>query len=282
MIRVLITGANSYIGMHIEAHLQSRPDLFYVSTCDVRGDWNPDFTGYDAVVHVAGIAHQRETADNAALYYRVNRDLALEIAKAAKASGVSQFVFFSSMSVFGQSCGRIDRQTKATPTTHYGRSKLEAEIGLQAFASDDFQVAVLRPPMIYGANCKGNYPRLSKLARTLPAFPSIKNERSMLYIGTLAAFVQQLLLSGNGGIYHPQNKEYVSTDELVFQIASAHHKRIWQPKGFGWLLAALCADVGIIGKVFGSLTYDREMSQDFLDANEPTFAQTIYLTEVTS
>lgn len=280
MIRVLITGENSYIGTHIEAQLASEPACFQVSTRDMRDDWSRDFSDFDAVVHVAGIAHQKENEDNAQLYYEVNRDLAVQAAKAAKESGVSQFVFLSSMSVFGMTCGRITMDTKPAPTTHYGKSKLEAEEALQALADDGFHMAVLRPPMIYGANCKGNYPRLSRLAQRLPVFPSVSNERSMLYIGTLAVFISQLLKSGEGGCYHPQNNEYVSTDALVRQIAAVHHKRIWQPKGLGWLLAALCRYVGIAGKVFGTLTYDQAMSEAFRDRHELTFAQTIALTEV--
>ena len=281
MIRVLVTGAGSYIGTRLEAYLNEFPERFNVATLDMRGEWADEaFRCFDAVLHVAGIAHRRESAENAAEYFTVNRDLALAAARAAKARGVRQFVFFSSMSVYGVTCGRIAADTPARPEGSYGKSKLQAEEGLAALADEAFRVAILRPPMIYGPGCKGNYPRLSGLVGRLPVFPRVKNERSMLYIGCLCAVVRRLLESGEGGLFFPQNSEYVATDKLVRQIAVARGKRLWQPRGLGWLLSALAPRVGVIGKVFGTLTYDRAMSAAFADEPQPGFVETIRLTEV--
>lgn len=281
MTRVLITGAGSYIGMHIAAHLGAFPDQFEVRELDMHGEWRRDaLDGCDAVIHVAGVAHQRETESNARLYDQVNHELAAETAREARARGVRQFVFLSSMSVYGVSCGRITADTQPAPTTHYGRSKWEAEQELRRLEDENFHVAVLRPPMIYGRGCRGNYPRLSALAQSLPVFPYVKNERSMLYIGTLCAFIRRLLESGGGGLFFPQNREYVSTCDLVREIARCHGRRVLLARGFGWLLGALAPKIPLIGKVFGTLTYDRSMSETFADETEPPFAQTIRLTEV--
>src|SRR5690606_7124221 len=116
------------------------------------------------VIHVAGIAHVKETKENADLYYKVNRDLAFEVAKKAKNEGVKQFIFLSSMSVYGIETGIIKINTPTNPKTNYGRSKLEAEELISSIESDSFKVAILRPPMIYGKGCKGNYIRLANLA----------------------------------------------------------------------------------------------------------------------
>jgi UDP-glucose 4-epimerase len=137
------------------------------------------------------------------------------------------------MSVYGLTVGRIGADTRPAPATAYGRSKLAAETDLGALAGDDFRVAVLRPPMIYGPGCRGNYPRLSVLIQSLPLFPRVNNERSMLYVDTLCAFMEALLESGEGGLYFPQNREYVSTSELAEQIALAHGRRLWRPRGGG-------------------------------------------------
>lgn len=281
MTRVLITGAGSYIGMHIAAYLAQSSGNFEVRELDMHGEWNREaLNGSDAVIHVAGVAHQRETAQNADLYDQVNRALAVETAREAKARGVKQFVFFSSMSVYGVNTGHITADTPPAPTTCYGRSKWAAEQEIGKFEDDSFHVAVLRPPMIYGRGCRGNYPRLAALAQSTPLFPYVKNERSMLYTGTLCAFVKRLLESGEGGLFFPQNRGYVSTCELVSEVARCHGRRVHMVRGFGWLLSALAPRVPLIGKVFGSLTYDHAMSAAFAEEDEPSFAQTVRLTEV--
>lgn len=281
MKRILITGAGSYIGHQFALHLQENPGSFYVEEMDVRGDdWQQkSFFGYDIVMHVAGIAHQKETSKNQGQYCVINCDLTLAIAQKAKAEGIRQFVFLSTMSVYGMNIGHITKETQPAPSTAYGNSKLQAEKGLCALEDEEFRVAILRPPMVYGKGCRGNYQRLSAMVKKLPCFPRADNRRSMLYIGNLCMFLQKLAESGRGGLFFPQNKYYVSTDELARQIAMSHGKRLWQPAGFCWLFCLLAPRVGVVGKVFGSLTYDLSMSTDFLDFPQPSFEETIIATE---
>jgi len=281
MIRVLITGAGSYIGSHIAAHLSQYSDQFEVCELDVReGLPQQAFSGFDTLIHVAGIAHQKETPENRELYWAVNHRLAVDAARKAKMDGVKQFVFFSSMSVYGLTTGHITADTAMKPNTYYGQSKLAAEEGMKALADDHFRIATLRPPMIYGRGCRGNYPRLSALAKSMPLFPNVSNQRSMLYIGTLCTFIQKLVESGEGGLYFPQNRDYVNTTDMVRRIAVCHGKRLLCVPGIGWLLHMLEGRINVIGKVFGTLTYDQSMSTAFRDENEPPFADTIRLTEV--
>lgn len=278
MIDVLITGAGSYVGGRIAQYLPA--DRYTVRELDVRNGVDAAaFAGVNAVIHVAGIAHQKETPQNAALYQKVNCDLAVETAKLAKANGVKQFIFFSSMSVYGMTAGRITARTQPAPNTHYGRSKWAAEQALAALEDDEFSIAVLRPPMIYGPGCRGNYPRLASFALKLPFFPVVHNERSMLYIGTLCAFVEELLQSGRGGLYFPQNSEYVNTTCLAAAVARCHQKKLLLVPGFGWLIRLVQNRVGVISKVFGTLTYDKSMSQAFAQAGQMEFADTIRITE---
>ena len=178
MKKILITGANSYIGTRFSEYMKQWPEQYQVDTVRMMdGSWREmNFVGYDCVYHVAGIAHIRETKENAQLYYEIDRDLAVEVAKKAKAEGVSQFVFPSSMSVYGTSSGTITRDIRPTPKTNYGRSKLEAEYELNQLRAADFRVAVMRPPMVYGDGCKGNYQALVKLAKMLPVFPDFPNQ----------------------------------------------------------------------------------------------------------
>jgi len=278
MKQVLITGKDSYIGRNIAAFLPG--EQYAVRELDVRGGVDASaFSGQDAVIHVAGIAHRKETPENAPLYHKVNCELAVETAKIAKANGVKQFIFFSSMSVYGQTTGHITADTQPAPNTYYGKSKWEAEQQLAALADDQFRIAVLRPPMIYGKGCPGNYPRLAGLARKLPFFPKAANQRSMLYIGTLCAFVEKLLASGKDGLFFPQNREYVNTTALVKAVAACRGKKMLIIPGFGWLIRLAERRVGVVGKVFGSLTYDQAMSTAFAQAGQLDFEETIRRTE---
>lgn len=270
MKKILITGANSYIGMSLERYLAQWPQAYQVETLDmIPENWREkSFAGFDTVYHVAGIAHSDSGAispERARLYYRVNTDLTVETARKAKAEGVKQFIFMSSAIVYGDSApvGKekiITAQTIPTPANSYGDSKLQAEMGILPLQDETFRVVVLRPPMVYGPGSKGNYPILSKLARKLPFFPQVENCRSMIYIENLLEFVRLMIENEESGIFWPQNREYSNTSRLVKLIASAHGKRIMLIPGFTWALRLLAHLTGLVNKAFGSLCYDQSLS----------------------
>ncbi len=262
MKRILITGADSYIGTSFEKYMNCFSD-YIVDTVDMKNaDWKEtDFSQYDTVFHVAGIAHIKETRENAELYYMVNRDLAVETAQKAKTEGVKQFVFLSSMAVYGIDIGVITKETVPKPKSNYGKSKLQAESIIEKLNDENFKVCVLRPPMIYGKNCKGNYPTLSRLAQKLPFFPYVNNYRSMLYIESLCKFVYLMVKNNECGIYYPQNAEYSSTTEIVKKIAQVHGNKIVIVKGLGRVLKIMSHLTGLVNKAFGSLCYDMSISK---------------------
>lgn len=263
MKKILITGANSYIGKSLAKWLGNHSGNYNVNSISIRNDsWKEEeFSEYDVVFHTAGIAHIKETKHNVNLYYKVNRDLAYETAKKAKKDGVKHFIFLSSMSVYGIESGVIDKNSTLKPKSNYGRSKLQAEELIATLVDDTFKVAILRPPMIYGNGCKGNYSRLEKLALKVPVFPSIENKRSMIYIDNLCEYVKLLIDDYSSGLFFPQNKEYVCTSEMVKLIAEEHGKKIQMTKLFNPSLRILNRRVGIVNKVFGNLTYEKSMSQ---------------------
>lgn len=263
MKKILITGANSYIGTSFENYIKDNfSDDYAVDTVDmIDGSWREkDFSNYDCVFHVAGIAHQKETEENAPLYYKVNRDLAIDTAKKAKAEGVKQFIFLSSMSVYGTDTGTITKDTLPLPKSNYGKSKWEAEQGMKDLADDTFRICVLRPPMIYGKGCKGNFISLEKFALKLPIFPYVKNERSMLYIDNLSEFVRLLINNEDSGVFCPQNAEYTNTSAMVKKIAEINGKKIRLIHGFGWALRIMGCFTGMVNKAFGSLCYSLDLS----------------------
>ena len=279
MRKILITGAGSFIGTSFENYIKNHEKHaeYEISVMDtltgklVGGEsedtWN--FDGYDVVFHVAGIAHAdvgKVTEEGKELYRRVNTELAIETAKKAKAAGVKQFIFMSSAIVYGASSpiGKekiITKDTKPEPENFYGESKLNAETGLLELSADDFKVVILRPPMIYGPGCKGNYNSLRKFALKFPVFPKVANERSMLYIDNLCEFVRLMIDNEESGIFHPANAETSNTSEMVKMIAEAHGKKKALMGGLTWLLKLLSHFTGLVNKAFGNLTYAEELTE---------------------
>lgn len=275
MKKILITGANSYIGTSFEKYIKQWPDEYSVDTVDmIDGSWKEkSFAEYDVVFHVVGIAHAdvgHASEETIKKYYAVNTDLTVETAKKAKVDGVKQFIYMSSIIVYGESApvGKtkiISRETKPEPANFYGDSKLQAEKGINPLNDDNFKVVVLRPPMIYGKGSKGNYPILAKMAKRMPIFPNVNNQRSMLYIGNLCEFIKLMVDNEELGTFYPQNEEYVRTSDMVKQIANVKGKKIWVTKvlnPFVWLAGKMPGKIGgLTNKAFGNLVYDKSMSE---------------------
>ncbi len=295
MKKILITGANSYIGMSFEQYAKEHyADEFEIDTVDmIDGTWRQkDFSSYDAVFHVAGIAHAdvgNVSEEVKAKYYAINTDLAIETCKKAKREGVKQFVFMSSMIIYGDSAPlgklkRITKDTEPSPANFYGDSKWQADKGVRELADENYTVTVLRPPMIYGKDSKGNYPMLAKLAKKLPVFPDIDNERSMLYIENLCEFLCQVIMRKEGCIFWPQNKEYSRTSDMVKQIAITCNHKMRVTKAWNW--AVRFASIipgkisGLANKAFGNSSYDKEMSVYDFDYQVFELSESIKRTEL--
>src|SRR5699024_469844 len=261
MKKILITGKNSYIGGKFKEWVEQWPDEYIVDEISVRGDgWKEaDFSSYDSILHVAGIAHNSSNSKLEDKYYQINRDLTIEVAKKAKENVVKQFIFMSSIIVYGTKNEFIDENTQPDPDNFYGESKLQAEQGILPLQDEQFNVAVIRPPMIYGKGSKGNYPLLSKLAQITPIFPDYDNQRSMLHVDNLTEFIRLIIDNNDAGIFFPQNEEYVKTSNMVKIISEVHNKRIFQTKFFNPIIKVLTR-VNLVNKVFGNLAYDMNLS----------------------
>jgi UDP-glucose 4-epimerase len=280
MKNILITGANSYIGTSFERWIMQNPDKYTVEKISIRDDrWRKSsFEGYDVVFHTAAIVHENE--NDVDKYFKINRDLTIDVAKKAKQEGVKQFIFLSTMGVYGVETGYITASTLPKPKTHYAKSKYEAEQALKEIQAPGFKIAILRPPLVYGKDCPGNYTRLANMALKLPFFPDMKNARSMIYIDNLSEFIKIVVDQNVGGIYKPQNQDYVKTTELVMLISQAHGKDIKITKAFNWAVSILLMISGTFRKVFGSFIYEKEdLDECFFWTNEYINYETISFEE---
>ena len=279
MKRVLITGTNSYIGRSVGQYLQTyqseQAEGYEVTFLSQRGnDWEDhDFSRYDCVLDVAGIAHVDEgklSEEEQQRYLQVNCELAVKTAKKAKLEGVKTFIFCSSILVYGgnYSIGegiRITKESQPNPTNQYGVSKWQAEQELEVLETGDFKIMRLRIPFVYGPGCKGNYKLLSEWAGRLPVFPSVPGQKSMIYIENLSECIRRLLEEGTSGVYFPQNATYASAAELVTQIRKIQGKKTYLWRGLNPMVCFWAKMPGrgpkMLRKVFGTYVYDKDMSR---------------------
>lgn len=285
--KVLITGQGSYIGTAVERWLLKDKDHYQVDTLDMQDEtWrDTDFSQYDVVYHVAGIAHAdvgNVTEEQKQLYYKVNTDLTIEVAERARQAKVKQFIFMSSMIVYsGCKENFITSETEPCPLNFYGDSKWRADQKIQEMDAENFKVVVLRPPMIYGKGSKGNYPQLAKLASKLPVFPIVKNQRSMLHIDNLCQFVKLMIDNEEHGVFFPQNGEYSNTSDMVQMIAEVKGHRIIMIPFVGIFIKLLEKVPGKIGGLTINSSYDMSMSEYKANYRVNSLRKSIVLTEGT-
>lgn len=255
--KVLIIGANSYIAKALIA--QSKEDILYDKVSASNGEWEQkSFKGYDAIIMLAAIVHQKEQRFMQKLYHEVNYELPIKVAKKAKQSGVRYYMFVSTASVYGSNVTRISKDTQPNPDTLYGKSKLEAEKELVKLQEENrFIVGIIRPPMVYGEGCKGNYRKLEHLAKYTPIFPSIHNKRSMIEVVTLCKYMRDMIIEENTDIVLPQDEFYTDTALLVKQIRMNMGKRTILVPGTEWIIRLMMMRSKVLSKMFGDWWYER-------------------------
>lgn len=268
MIKILITGAHSYIGTSVEKYLGLFNGQYSIDTLSVKEpEWRKyDFTQYDIVFHVAGIAHVSNDTELDELYYQVNRDLAIEVARKAKMSKVKQFIFMSSGIIYGidEPIGvkvMIGKETEPSPRNAYGKSKLEADLEIQRMDCKEFHTVCVRTPMVYGKACKGNFQLLNKYASLLPVLPKITNCRSMIHIENLSAFIKKCIDNNVSGVVFPTNREYISTNDIVETIRKIRGKRTYYSSFLGRVFMRASKKIPILRKIYGDLAYSKELVQ---------------------
>lgn len=265
--RILITGKSSYIGTHLYGWIKQYYPEWNAEMADIRDDkWkNIDLGNVDAIVHIAGLVHHPEVTDYSA-YKSINTDLTASLAKRAKDNGVRQFVFLSTMAVYGvgkKLCPNIiDEYTIPNPSSAYGESKYCAEKELLLLSDDSFTVSIVRPPNVYGANCKGRYiTGFKSLVKKSPIIPNAYNncKQSMLYIDNLSNLICLLISKCIDGTFMPQDDQSVSAVDLMKCIANALNKKLIFSNLLGRVMYFF-SYFPIVNKVYGGVEYSKELS----------------------
>ena len=249
-MKILIFGKGSYIGNNLKKFLESDFLNYRVEIIDsISTEWkNLDFSEYDVIINVAAIVHNPKAESK--LYYKVNRDLVIDLVNKAKKEGIKQFIQMSTMSVFGLDDGIIDEKTPFLPKNDYGKSKLEADNYLNGIKDEKFKVCIIRPPMVYGRECKGNYRRLEKYVEYIPIFPNLKNKKDFIFIENLTDFIKYAIDNKIDGIFYPRDPEPISTYEMVKSIALNKRKPMFLLGIFNPIIKLLIPRINIITSVF--------------------------------
>jgi nucleoside-diphosphate-sugar epimerase len=265
-MRILITGKHSYIGSSVKAWLNEKEAAFVVDEISLRNiNLNTlSFKNYDIIFHLAGIAHITSNKKMIPEYFKINRDLAIEVSKKAKEEGVKQFIFTSTMAIYGDDrpigdFRPIDVQ-QPSPTNAYGQSKLQADEAIQKLQDQNFKVSILRIPMVYGVNSKGNFLKLEKLARKVSIFPKLENKRSVINVLSLSELIRLLIIKNKDGVFYPQDKEYFSTSTFINAYRKKIHKKTIFIPFLSIILKFLAVFIRPINKIYGNKFYDAKVS----------------------
>ena len=283
-MKILIIGKDSYIGNHIDQWLTSKG--LSVTQLDVLTDeWKAfDYSPFNAIVHVAGIVHQPQCKDWE-LYRRVNAEMPFEICQKAKEQGVSQYVFFSTMGVYGidkkLEPNIINTDTPLLSEGMYGKSKLMAEQALAKLQDESFNVAFVRPPSVYGKGCRGNYiAGFTSFVKKLPVIPlAYQNVRqSMLYIDNLSELVYQIVDKNLSGVFCPQDERAVNANEILYAIGEGIGKRVRQSRLLGFMVR-LVSFIPLVKKAYGGIEYSKSLSDiDGIDYRVVSFKEGMHRT----
>lgn len=262
-MRVLIIGKDSYIGTHLKNWLENRNMIIDEFDAKHKSIETLQLSDYEVIIHVAAIVHRKDIQDWS-IYQSINADLPVQLAKIAKEEGVKQFIFISSMAVYGieknlKKCCVIDEKTGYNPNTMYGKSKLEAEKGLIQLQDNKFRVSIIRPANVYGKGCRGNYIKMfCKITKAIPVLPDVYRniKQGFLYIDNLCALVSMLIDNCATGVFPAQDKEMISSIELMEIISNILELKKRSSKSIGFIFSLF--RVSPVTKLFGGVVYDEE------------------------
>ncbi len=271
--KILLTGATGFIGQRFLEFNAGRFEMATVSFSKTDCSCGIDFYEVKTVLHLAGIAHQMQKIDDQ-IYFDVNHKKTLELADEAKKMGVRQFIFVSSVKVFGEETSEksLDENSPTDPQDAYGRSKLAAENDLLKMADENFRVAIVRPPLVYGPRVKGNMLKLLQLLEKAKAVPfaGINNRRSMVFVDNLIALFNKIIEKRASGIFIAGDAEPISTSELVVFMAKYSQKSTRNLKIPTFIIKILTlVRPSFVRRLYGSFVVDNSITNEKLGFSPP-------------
>jgi UDP-glucose 4-epimerase len=266
MQRILVTGKSGYLANHIKQWLGKAYKVDLISL--KNNDWkSTSFENYDCIIHTAALVHEKKRKYSKEDYIKINTDLTKELAGISKAKGVKHFIFISSSEIYGgkQSMFKshvIDKNTVPNPKTNYGISKYMAEQQLKNLESDSFCITIVRPPMVYGHDCPGNFlRRLIYITEKVRIVPKINSKRSMIYVDNLCECIRLIIEKKVSGVINPQNQQYVSTTEMSKLIAKYSNIKVHLSTVMIPFVYAASLLIPKFRTAFGNEYYEMDLSQ---------------------
>ncbi len=225
---ILLTGASGFIGSYFLKHYSS---VFSINNFSfLKNDIDAlNLNKIDSVVHCAALVHQMKREPDYDEFYRANVLNTVELAVKAKKNNVKQFIFLSSVKVYGEeSITPYNEKSPTNPQDSYGKSKLEAEKRLLSLKDENFNISIIRLPLVYGKGVKANFNNLISLVSKFNIIPLglIKNKRSLVYVGNVCDTIFRIIKFNKGGIFLASDDCALSTSELITNIAKALNKKI--------------------------------------------------------
>lgn len=231
-MNITITGASGFVGQNLVSYLRDRRH-------EVRGlslrntNWLSHIGGdTDAVIHLAGKAHDTSNTSRDKEYFKINRDLTIELFNYFLKSEIKDFFYFSSVKAVADTIeDALTEDVEPKPHTPYGKSKLEAEkYILSQTVPSGKRIFIIRPCMIHGPGNKGNLNLLYKMVEKGIPWPlaEFENQRSFLSIENLSFLLFNMLKKENleSGIFNFSDDDSLSTNELVSLIGAVLGKSV--------------------------------------------------------
>ena len=268
-MKILITGRNGYLGSSFINQYKNKYSFVKFSLLNQKIE-DINFDNIDIILHCAALVHQK-VEHPYEKYHEINVEYSVKLAKLAKEHGVKQFVFISTIAVYGEEKEKLDENTICNPITPYGKSKLEAEKGLLKLNDDSFIVSIIRAPMIYGKNAPGNIDSLIKLVKKLPIIPlgKIENKRSFISIQNLCFIINEIITHQKAGVFLASDDEAISTSRLIELIAKNLDKKIYLVKIPFFESLLKLVKPSFHKRLYGSLEVDNSITKEKLNLKNP-------------
>ena len=266
---ILVTGARGYIG---NAFIEKYQHIYRIKSFSLmRGGLEDlDLSGIDTVLHLAALVHQKKELPYKE-YEQINIHYPIELAKKAKGNGVKQFIFMSTIAVYGNHCSNLSEDTICNPLTNYGKSKLKSENALLALQDENFIISIIRPPMVYGMDAPGNIKSLVSLIKKLPVLPfaKIDNKRSFVFIGNLIALIDTIIKRKASGIFLAGDDKAISTTYLSKMISTQLNQKKYFIKLPLFIVFLKMFKPSLYNKLYDSLEVDNSHTKKVLGFKNP-------------